>query len=52
MLRMETRVNAIARKRPTKTLSSLFEIESHFGKLTFSQQAGLRFFASPIPTRR
>jgi hypothetical protein len=26
-------VNSIARKRPTKTLSPLFAIESHFGKL-------------------
>jgi hypothetical protein len=28
-------VFSIARKRPTKTLLSLFAIESHFGKLAF-----------------
>ena len=31
----ENAVNSIARKRPTKTLLSLFAIESHFGKLVF-----------------
>ena len=31
----ENAVNSIARKRPTKTLLSLFAIESHFGKLAF-----------------
>ena len=31
----ENAVNSIARKRPTRTLLSLFAIESHFGKLAF-----------------
>jgi hypothetical protein len=31
----ENWVFSIARKRPTKTLWSLFAIESHFGKLAF-----------------
>jgi len=35
----ENAVNSIARKRPTKTLLSLFAIESHFGKLALLDSA-------------